>query len=200
MSTSTQTAAKKTTAKPVPKTAAKKPAAKKPAAKPATKAATKKPVASVAKPKTPASTKKTLPVKKVAKTAKATKSVREAKPEVVVHPVKEVFNRTSMLNHHAEKLMNAEIKGLELNERQAKSIVKHLLQEQEALMLGSVHPKGSGEFTIPGLMKIFTKKMPARKPREMKSPLTGEMIMTKAKPASVRVKARILRKMKQAAL
>jgi len=67
-------------------------------------------------------------------------------------------------------------------------------------MLGSVHPRGVGEFTLPGLLKISLRKVPARKAGTLiRNPATGEMIKGAAKPASVRVKIRALSKLKSAA-
>jgi hypothetical protein len=67
-------------------------------------------------------------------------------------------------------------------------------------MLGSVHPRGHGEFTLPGLLKVSLRKVPARKAGTLvRNPATGEMIPAAAKPASVRVKIRALSKLKSAA-
>lgn len=193
MTTSTHTAAKaKTAAKPAAKVVKK--AAAKPAAKPVAKKATVKPVASAKKPvvkATPAATKKALPVK-----AKKVAKVEKVKPELHVTPIKEKMNRTQMLQHFADSLVSADLAE---NERKAKGVVKHLLQDLEDAILGSIHHRGVGEFTLPGLFKIITKKMPARPARKMISPLSGEEITTKPKPASIRVKVRPLAKMKQAA-
>lgn len=193
MTTSTQTATKsKTTIKPAAKIVKK--VAAKPAAKPAAKKVTAKPVASAKKPAvkaTPAATKKALPVK-----AKKVVKAEKVKPELHITPIKEKMNRTQLLQHFADSLVEAELAE---NERKARVVVKHFFQDLEAAILGSIHHRGVGEFTLPGLFKIITKKMPARPSRKMISPLSGEEIMTKPKPASVRVKVRPLQKMKQAA-
>ncbi|MDE3061061.1 MAG: HU family DNA-binding protein [Pseudomonadota bacterium] len=71
----------------------------------------------------------------------------------------------------------------------------------EAAMFGSVHPNGTGEFTLPGLLKVTLRKVPARKAGTLiRNPATGEMMKAAAKPASVRVKVRALSKLKKAAL
>jgi hypothetical protein len=68
-------------------------------------------------------------------------------------------------------------------------------------MLGLVHPRGVGEFTLPGLFKIILRKVPARKAGTLnRKPATGEMIKGAAKSASVRVKIRALSKLKGAAI
>jgi hypothetical protein len=67
-------------------------------------------------------------------------------------------------------------------------------------MHGCVHPNGSGEFQLPGILKIALRKVPARKAGTMiRNPATGEMMKAAAKPASVRVKIRALSKLKAAA-
>jgi hypothetical protein len=66
--------------------------------------------------------------------------------------------------------------------------------------LGSVHPRGVGEFTLPGVLKVTLRKVPARKAGTLiRNPSTGEMVPGAAKPASVRVKVRALSKLKGAA-
>ena len=71
----------------------------------------------------------------------------------------------------------------------------------ENAFLGSVHPRGLGEFTLPGLLKVNLRKVPARKAGTLvRNPATGEMIKGAAKPASVRVKIRALSKLKAAAV
>jgi hypothetical protein len=70
----------------------------------------------------------------------------------------------------------------------------------ENLFLGSVHPRGVGEFVLPGLLKVSLRKVPARKAGTLiRNPSTGEMVEAAAKPASVRVKIRALSKLKIAA-
>jgi hypothetical protein len=78
---------------------------------------------------------------------------------------------------------------------------KAVLASLENALLGSVHPKGAGEFTWPGLIKVTLRKVPARKAGTLvRNPATGEMTPAAAKPASVRVKIRALSKLKTAAL
>jgi hypothetical protein len=68
------------------------------------------------------------------------------------------------------------------------------------VLLGSVHPRGVGEFTLPGLLKVTLRKVPARRAGTLvRNPATGEMVKGTAKPASMRVKIRALSKLKTAA-
>ncbi len=56
-----------------------------------------------------------------------------------------------------------------------------------------------GEFTLPGILKITTVAKPAKKARKGINPFTGEEQMFKAKPASIGVKVRPLKKLKESA-
>lgn len=81
-----------------------------------------------------------------------------------------------------------------------RNTAKAVFETIEGAMLGSVHRRGVGEFTLPGLLKISLRKVPARKAGTLvRNPSTGEMVPGAAKPASVRVKIRALSKLKAAA-
>ncbi len=57
--------------------------------------------------------------------------------------------------------------------------------------------KGPGIFTLPGLVKIVKKKVPAQKARKgVRNPFTGEIRDIPAKPATVRVRVRPLKALK----
>ncbi|POR52317.1 DNA-binding protein [Paraburkholderia eburnea] len=150
-------------------TSAKKVAAKK-AAAPAKKVAAKKAApAKTAAAKTPAA-------KKVAVKASGAPS-----------PIKDTFTKASLAAHVAERA------GVE------PKATKAVLAALEDTILGSVHKKGAGEFTLSGLLKIVVQAVPAKKKRFGKDPFTGAERWFPAKPASVRVKARALKKLKDAA-
>ena len=55
-------------------------------------------------------------------------------------------------------------------------------------------------FVLPGLIKVTSQAVPAKKKRFGKDPFTGVERWFDAKPASVRVKARALKKLKESAL
>jgi DNA-binding protein HU-beta len=57
--------------------------------------------------------------------------------------------------------------------------------------------KGSGLFTLPGLLKMKVVKKPATKAREGVNPFTGEKMMFKAKPASKKVRIAALKSLKE---
>lgn len=122
------------------------------------------------------------------KKAPAAKKKAASKTPGVVRPVKDVLTKSALLNVIAEQ------NGI--TRRQASEILATI----EGAILGSVHPKGAGQFIFPGLMKVTLRKVPARKAGTMiRNPATGEMMPAKAKPASVRVKIRPLSKLKLAA-
>jgi nucleoid DNA-binding protein len=61
----------------------------------------------------------------------------------------------------------------------------------------SLSNRGSGVFTLPGLVKIEKKKIPARPAqKDVKNPFTGELQDRAAKPASCKPKVRALRGLK----
>ncbi len=110
------------------------------------------------------------------------------KTSAPVKPVSQALTKSALLNLIAEKN--------ELSRKQAGEVLATI----ESAILGSVHPRGAGEFTFPGLMKVTLRKVPARKAGTMiRNPATGEMMAAAAKPASVRVKIRPLSKLKTAA-
>ena len=90
------------------------------------------------------------------------------------------------------QILNEIATNTELNRKQVASV----LDELELLIERSIKKRALGEFTIPGLMKITTVKKPATKARKGINPFTGEETTFKAKPASVAVKVRPLKKLK----
>lgn len=56
--------------------------------------------------------------------------------------------------------------------------------------------KGPGEFVVPDLLKLKVKDIAARKAEMRKNPFTGEMKQYPAKPASRKVRASALKKLK----
>jgi nucleoid DNA-binding protein len=105
-----------------------------------------------------------------------------------IRPFKETLTKAALINLIAEQN--------ELPRKTAAAVYASL----EDLILGSVHPRGVGEFTLPGMFKITLRKVPARRAGTLvRNPATGEMVKAAAKPASVRVKVRALSKLKTAA-
>jgi nucleoid DNA-binding protein len=111
-----------------------------------------------------------------------------AKPAAVkIQPVKEALTKSALVNLIAEQ------------NSVTRDVARGVLATIENVMTGSIHPRGVGEFTLPGLLKISLRKVPARKAGTLiRNPSTGEMVPGAAKPASVRVKIRALSKLKAA--
>jgi nucleoid DNA-binding protein len=78
-----------------------------------------------------------------------------------------------------------------------KKEIGSVMDELHTLMERSIKPRSVGEFTVPGILKITTVKKPARKARKGINPFTGEATTFKAKPASIAVKIRPLKKLKE---
>jgi nucleoid DNA-binding protein len=131
------------------------------------------------------------PAPKVApKKAPAAKAAvkKPAKASMSIKPFKEKLTKSALINLIAEE-----------NEIPRKTAIG-VYSTIENAMLGSVHPRGLGEFTLPGVLKVNLRKVAARKAGTMiRNPSTGEMVPGAAKPASVRVKIRALSKLKAAA-
>lgn len=81
-----------------------------------------------------------------------------------------------------------------------KKEVGSVMDEYDTLIQRSIKKRSVGEFTIPGMMKITTVSKPAKKARKGINPFTGEEQMFKAKPASIGVKVRPLKKLKEFAI
>ncbi len=102
--------------------------------------------------------------------------------------IKERYTKTQILSELAENT------GL------TKKEVTAVLDELTDLMERHIKKRGCGEFVLPGLLKVVTKKKPATKARKGVNPFTGEEMMFKAKPASVQVKVQPLKRLKDFAL
>ena len=132
-----------------------------------------------------------VPAKKAAPATKAAKAAKKAAPAKVaaeLKPIKSAFNRTSLIAHLAA---TAAVDA---------KIVKAVIASLEATMLASVHKKGLGSFTLPGLLKVNVINVPAKKKRTGLDPFTKLERVFAAKPATVKIKTRALKKLKDAAL
>ena len=125
------------------------------------------------------------------KKAPAKKTVRKAAAKAApvkrIPTISERYSKTQMLTQIAEKT--------ELTRKQVGAVVDELTD----IIEGHIKKRGCGEFVMPGLFKIMTVKKPARKARKGINPFTGEETMFKAKPASIQVKIRPLKKLKEMA-
>jgi nucleoid DNA-binding protein len=122
-------------------------------------------------------------------TKTATKKITSKPSAQAGRPIKDTLTKSALINLISDQ-----------NDI-PRDTAKGVLATIEDALLGSVHPRGAGEFTLPGLLKVTLRKVPARKAGTMiRNPATGEMMAGAAKPASVRVKIRALSKLKTAAL
>ena len=125
--------------------------------------------------------------KTAAKKAAAKAPAKAAKAPAALKPIKDAFTKSSLVSHIVEQ------SGVD-----SKS-VKAVLASLEGAIGASIHKKGAGTFTLPGLLKITAGAVPAKPKRKGKDPFTGEERVFAAKPASVKVKVRPLKKLKDAA-
>ena len=65
-----------------------------------------------------------------------------------------------------------------------------------AVFTSDLGKNGPRILNIPGLMKVYVRRVPAKPAREGKNPRTGETMMYKAKPARDVVKFRALKLLK----
>lgn len=77
--------------------------------------------------------------------------------------------------------------------------VRAVLAGLESAVIGSVHKNGARTFTLPGLLKVTVTPVPAKPKRKGVNPFTKQEQWFAAKPASVKVKVRPLKKLKDAA-
>lgn len=123
-------------------------------------------------------------VTKATKTAKATKTTKSAAPK----PIKEAMTKSGLVTYLSETTTVAP------------KDVRAVLAALEGAVHASINKKGIGSFTLPGLLKISAVKVPAKPKRKGINPFTKEEQWFAAKPASVKIKARALKRLKDAAL
>ena len=126
------------------------------------------------------------PAANKASAAKKTATPAAKTAAAPLKPIKEIFTKTALTAHLAEQ-----------SAVEAKA-VRAVLAALESAVLGSVHKKGAGEFTLLGLVKIGVQQVAATKKRFGKDRFTGEERWFPAKPATVKVKARALKKLRDA--
>ncbi|MFN9773177.1 MAG: HU family DNA-binding protein [Burkholderiales bacterium] len=76
--------------------------------------------------------------------------------------------------------------------------VKAVIANFEATILASLGKKGARVFTWPGLLKATAVTVPARPARKGINPFTKQEQMFAAKPASTRIRVRMLKKAQDA--
>ena len=105
-----------------------------------------------------------------------------------IKPVKEKQSKTQILDQIAQ--------NTGLTRKQVSGVLDSLTDVIES----HVNKRAVGEFVLPGLLKISTVRKPAVKARKGINPFTKEEVMFKAKPASIAVRVRPLKKLKDMVL
>ena len=116
----------------------------------------------------------------------ATKSAKRS-PKAAVKPVKSVLSKSALIAHLAGTTGAA-----------AKD-VRAVMAALEGTIHSAIGKKGARVFVLPGLLKITVVNVPAKPKRKGVNPFTGEDTIFKAKPATVKVKVRPMKRLKDAA-
>ena len=120
--------------------------------------------------------------------AKKTSGTPRTGTPASMKPISTAMNRSGLIAHLAEAA------GSEA------TAVRTRRAALDATLLASVHRKCLGSFTLTGLLKINVVNVPAKKKRRGIDPFTKVEREFAAKPASVKIKTRALKKLKDAAL
>jgi len=121
------------------------------------------------------------------KTAKAKPASKAKTPSAAPKPIKDALSKSGLV------ACISETSGV------AAKDVRAVLAALEGAVHGSVHKKGAGSFTLPGLLKISAVSVPAKPKRKGINPFTKVEQWFAAKPATTKVKIRPLKKLKDAA-
>lgn len=123
--------------------------------------------------------------KKAAAKAPAAKPATKAAPNATVAPMKPItkpLTKSGLVAHLAETAA--------VEAKAVKAVLAHL----EATILASLGKKSARAFTWPGLFKATAVTVPARPARKGVNPFTKQEQVFAAKPASTRVRVRMLKK------
>jgi nucleoid DNA-binding protein len=114
------------------------------------------------------------------------KAAAKAKP-AAVRPIKQPLGKSALVAHLADA------------SRVLAKDVRAVMAALENAVAGSVNKNGARTFTLPGLLKITVIAVPAKPKRQGINPFTKQEQWFAAKPATVKVKVRALKKLKDAA-
>lgn len=124
----------------------------------------------------------------MAKAKKSTrKSTRKPAPKTAAKPIKGVLSKSALIQHLAG------------TSGAASKDVRAIMAALESTIHAAIGKKGGRTFVLPGLLKITVVNVPAKKARKGINPFTGEETVFKAKPATVKVKVRPMKRLKDAA-
>ena len=123
--------------------------------------------------------------------AKAKKSPKKPAPKAAAKAapktVKSVLSKSALVKH------------LSGASGAAAKDVKAVIAALEHTIHASISKKGPRTFVLPGILKITAVPVPAKTARKGINPFTGQETIFKAKPATVKVKVRAMKKLKDAA-
>jgi hypothetical protein len=114
-------------------------------------------------------------------------ATKKAAKKSAPKPVKETLSKSGLVDHISSS------SGV------APRDVRAVLAGLEGAVAGSVNKNGARTFILPGLLKITVVNVPAKPKRKGINPFTKQEQWFAAKPASVKVKVRPLKKLKDAA-
>ena len=135
--------------------------------------------------------------KSVQTKAKANKRVSHPADKPKKKVAKEKLSKRQIVDQLATTLADS---GHIPDNVSAKKIVTQVLDDLTGLIESCMNPKGIGQFMLPGVVKFTTREKPAIKKGTMvRRPGTSEMMPSKGRPASIRVKAAPLARVKKAA-
>jgi nucleoid DNA-binding protein len=115
---------------------------------------------------------------------KPTKKAKAKAPVRKITALKKPMTKSAILAELADKA--------DLSKKQ----ISCVLEELGIAIERHVKKGSTGQFTLPGLLKIEVKKKPATKARKGTNPFTGKEMMFKAKPARKVVKVKPLKRLK----
>jgi nucleoid DNA-binding protein len=116
------------------------------------------------------------------------KAAKKSAPKAAAAPVKSVLSKSALV-HHLAGTSGAAAKD-----------VRAVIAALEETIRASIGKKGPRTFVLPGILKITAVAVPAKKARKGINPFTGEETVFKARPATVKVKVRPMKKLKDAAV
>ncbi len=123
----------------------------------------------------------------MAKKKVATKKKAAAAKPAAPKPIKEALSKSGLVAHIAD--------ATEVAAKDVRAVIAAL----EGAIHASLSKKGAGSFTMPGVAKFSAVNVPAKPKRKGINPFTKEEQWFAAKPASIKVKVRPLKKLKDSA-
>ena len=109
-----------------------------------------------------------------------------AKP-AAAKPIKDVKSKSALVAHIA--------RATQVGAKDVRALMAALQRGIPA----SIGKKGAGQFVLPGVLKITAVSVAAKPKRKGINPFTGQETTFAAKPATVKVKVRPMKKLKGAA-